>query len=249
MWKDAIIGVLLLVTGILIGVNLPALSAQQREGRGGPPPLPTQEQLPQEIATLKLLIPTNSTIMMDVQWHWTNLWLAGKKRNWPLAQYYFNEARGHILQLVRKNPTIRNQADGTDVALQGIFDGIDTSSLAMVKDAIAKKDGISFDKNYKDHAGELLLVSQERRSPLHPAADSDRSGASDRQHGSERNVASIRRRIGAAGVSLSASLSSIIVTSRHIHACRPAHEPRTSRRTTRYVRASKRLFPAPTTVQ
>jgi hypothetical protein len=26
--------------------------------------------------------------MMDVQWHWTNLWWAGKRRNWPLAQYY-----------------------------------------------------------------------------------------------------------------------------------------------------------------
>ena len=93
--------------------------------------------------------PTNSTIMMDVQWHWTNLWWAGKKRNWPLAQYYFNESRGHIQQLVRKNPTIRNQVDNTDVELQGIFDGIDTSSLAMVKDAIAKKDALAFEKNYR----------------------------------------------------------------------------------------------------
>ena len=87
--------------------------------------------------------------MMDVQWHWTNLWWAGKRRNWPLAQYYFNEARGHIQQLVRKNPTIRNQVDRTDVELQGIFDGIDTSSLAMVKDAIEKKDGVVFEKNYR----------------------------------------------------------------------------------------------------
>ena len=33
MSKNVIIGVLLLVIGILIGMNLPALSAQQREGR------------------------------------------------------------------------------------------------------------------------------------------------------------------------------------------------------------------------
>ena len=151
MSKHLVIGGLLLVTGILIGMNFPMLSAQQGEGRRGAPPPPTltAEQLSQEVATLKQLIPTNSTIMMDVQWHWTNLWWAGKRRNWPLAQYYFNEARGHIQQLVRKNPTIRNQVDGTDVALQGIFDGIDTSSLAMVKDAIAKKDGVTFEKNYK----------------------------------------------------------------------------------------------------
>ena len=149
MSKNTIIGVLLLVTGVLIGVKLPALSAQQREGRRGLAPLPTLDQLPQEVATLRQLIPTNSTIMMDVQWHWTNLWWAGKKRNWSLAQYYFNESRGHIQQLVRKNPTIRNQVDGKDVELQGIFDGIDTSSLAMVKDSIEKKDALGFEKNYR----------------------------------------------------------------------------------------------------
>ena len=149
------------------------------------------DQVPQEVATLRQLIPTNSTIMMDVQWHWTNLWWAGKKRNWPLAQYYFNESRGHIQQLVRKNPTIRNQVDGTDVELQGIFDGIDTSSLAMVKDAIEKKDALGFEKNYKTHARELLLLPQERRTSVHPPADSDGSGAGDGQHGPQRDVAAV----------------------------------------------------------
>jgi hypothetical protein len=150
MSKNVLIGALLLVSGIAIGLSIPAVSAQQREGGGRRGPrLPTMEELPQEVATLRQLIPTNSTIMMDVQWHWTNLWFAGRRRNWPLAQYYFNEARGHIQQLVRKNPTIRNNVEQKDVDLQGIFDGIDTSSLMMVKDAIEKKDGPTFDKNYK----------------------------------------------------------------------------------------------------
>jgi hypothetical protein len=145
---------LLVAVGILVGMGvtrdiLPAAAAQQREGGGRRAALPTMDQLPAEVAQLKALVPSNSHIMMDVQWHWTNLWWAGRKRNWPLAQYYFNEARGHIQQLVRKNPTIRNTADGTDVDLTGIFDGIDTSSLAMVKDAIAKKDAPAFEKNYK----------------------------------------------------------------------------------------------------
>ena len=149
------------------------------------------EQLPQEVATLRQLIPTNSTIMMDVQWHWTNLWWAGKKRNWPLAQYYFNESRGHIQQLVRKNPTIRNQVDNTDVEMQGIFDGIDTSSLAMVKDAIAKKDGSRIREELQDHARELLLLPQEHGTSIHPSADSDGTGTGDGQHGSERDVAAV----------------------------------------------------------
>ena len=151
MSKNVLIGALLLVTGIAIGLSIPALSAQQREGggRGRGPRIPTIEEVPAEVARLGQLIPTNSTIMMDVQWHWTNLWFAGKRRNWPLAQYYFNESRGHIQQLVRKNPTIRNNVDQTDVDLVGIFDGIDTSSLAMVKTSIEQKNGPEFDKNYK----------------------------------------------------------------------------------------------------
>ena len=150
MSKNVLMGALLLVTGIAIGLSFPAL-AQQREGGGRArgPRIPTIEEVPQEVARLGQLIPTNSTIMMDVQWHWTNLWFAGKRRNWPLATYYFNEARGHIQQLVRKNPTIRNNVDQTDVDLVGVFDGIDTSSLAMVKDAIEKKDGPTFEKNYR----------------------------------------------------------------------------------------------------
>jgi len=153
MFKTFVIGVALVACGVVLGIEIDRgliapLSAQQREGRRGPR-LPTPEELPQEVATLRQLVPTNSTIMMDVQWHWTNLWWAGKRRNWPLAQYYFNESRGHIQQLVRKNPTIRNQVDQTDVDLQGIFDGIDTSSLAMVKDAIEKKNAAAFEQNYK----------------------------------------------------------------------------------------------------
>ena len=137
MPKNVSVGAVLFVSGLAIGLSLTTLSAQQREGRRGPR-LPTPEELPQEVATLRQLVPTNSTIMMDVQWHWTNLWWAGN---------YFNEARGHIQQLVRKNPTIRNQVDQSDVDLQGIFDGIATSSLAMVKDAIAMKDSVVFEKN------------------------------------------------------------------------------------------------------
>ena len=69
MSKNVLIGALLLVTGIAIGLSIPALSAQQREGGGRArgPRLPTMEEVPQEIATLRQLIPTNSTIMMDVQ--------------------------------------------------------------------------------------------------------------------------------------------------------------------------------------
>ena len=120
--------------GMVLGVGfgrawdrgwLPAVSAQEAR-RGGPPPLPTMESLPAEVAQLKALVPSNSHIMMDVQFHWTNLWFAGRKKNWPLALYFFNESRGHITWLIRKSPVIRGQ-DGKDVDIKGIFDGVDTA--------------------------------------------------------------------------------------------------------------------------
>src|SRR6476659_1734489 len=118
---------LLVAAGILIGMGIardvvPAAAAQQREGGGRRAALPTMDQLPAEVAQLKALVPSNSHIMMDVQWHWTNLWWAGKKKNWPLAQYYFNETRGHIQWFVKKSPTLRSAGpDREEVNIEGIF--------------------------------------------------------------------------------------------------------------------------------
>jgi hypothetical protein len=146
--------VLIAAIGLALGIAVdqawqrgvfPTVFAQQ--GRAAP--LPTMESLPAEVAQLKTLVPSNSHIMMDVQFHWTNLWWAGRHRNWPLAQYFFNETRGHIQWLIRKSPMIRNQAEGKDVDIAGIFDGIDTSSLADVKTAIEGKDRVRFTSAYR----------------------------------------------------------------------------------------------------
>ena len=144
----------LVAAGMLVGLGIarditPAAAAQQREGGGRRAALPTLDQLPAEVAQLKALVPSNSHIMMDVQWHWTNLWWAGKKKNWPLAQYYFNETRGHIQWLIRKSPVMKSQLDQKDVDIAGIFDGVDTSSLAAVKTAIENKDSAQFAASYR----------------------------------------------------------------------------------------------------
>jgi len=140
-------GALLVMCGVVVGLIIPALSAQQREGRRAA--LPSMESLPMEVAQLKALVPSNSHIMMDVQFHWTNLWFAGRRKNWPLAQFFFNETRGHIQWLIRKSPVIKSQLDQKDVDVAGIFEGIDTSSLAAVKEAIEAKDSVRFAAAYK----------------------------------------------------------------------------------------------------
>jgi hypothetical protein len=144
------------VCGFLLGVAVdrvgltsaivPVVAAQQ--ARGVAPP-PTLESLAADVAQLKAITPSNSHIMMDVQFHWTNLWFAAQKKDWAFAQYQFNEMRGHIQWLMRKSPTIKSQVDNTDVDVKRICDAIDTSSLADVKTAIEKKDSVRFAAAYK----------------------------------------------------------------------------------------------------
>ena len=162
----------ILVVGVVVGVGVdrtllygliptrpagqeekkqPQQGKQQAKGEGKGDALPTMESLPEEVAKLKALVPSNSHIMMDVQWHWNNLWFAAQAKNWPLAQYYFNETRGHIQWLIKKaGPVMRSAGpEREEVNIQGIFDGVDTSSLADVKTAIAMKDPEKFAASYK----------------------------------------------------------------------------------------------------
>lgn len=104
--------------------------------------------LSSDVARLKSLVPSNSHIMEDVSFHYSNLWFAGQKKNWPLAMFYFNETRNHIKWLVMKSPTTKTPA-GEVVNLQGIFDGLDTSSLAMLKKSIDDKNFDEFTSDYK----------------------------------------------------------------------------------------------------
>jgi hypothetical protein len=107
----------LFVTGIAIGLSIPAISAQQREGAGGRrgPRPPTMEELRAGSGDAPAADSDQPpTIMMDVQWHWTTSGSpasggTGRSRSTTSTR------RGHIQQLVRKNPTIRNNVEQKDV--------------------------------------------------------------------------------------------------------------------------------------
>jgi hypothetical protein len=101
-----------------------------------------------DVARLKNITPNLSHVMADVAFQYSNLWFAGQKKNWPLAMFYYNETRGRIRWMLRINPMPKTP-EGEVVNLQGIFDGIDTSSLAMLKQAIEKKDVGEFTSAYK----------------------------------------------------------------------------------------------------
>jgi hypothetical protein len=101
-----------------------------------------------EVERLKKLVPSQSHAMADVAYHWTNLWFAAEQKNWPLAEFYFNEARSHMQWTILIRP-IRKDDQNRDVDLQAIFDALDVSSFAAVKMAIAQKDSQKFPAAYK----------------------------------------------------------------------------------------------------
>ncbi len=149
--RSVLQSVLLLVVGAAVG----ALLAIELRAQPTAPAVPATaavdlKALEADVVRLKSLVPPNAHIMMDVQWHWTNLWYAAQAKNWPLAQYQFNETRGHILWLIKKSPTMKSSGpEKEEVNIEGIFQGIDTSSLNDVKAAIAAKDSVKFATTYK----------------------------------------------------------------------------------------------------
>lgn len=101
-----------------------------------------------DLAYLKQIRPGQAHTMIDVGYHTANMWFAAQKRHWPLARFYFNETRQHILWTVQVRP-VRQDADGKPVELKAIFEAIDTSALATLKTAIEKKDAKEFDAAYR----------------------------------------------------------------------------------------------------
>jgi cytochrome c553 len=145
----------LIACGILAGGVLdrvwqhgfvPAAAAQEGRAAGPAPPM-TPAQMQTEIERLKTLVPSYSHPMQDVAINWASLWFAAQKKNWPLARYFYNEARSHIAWMVRINPIAKVNNENVD--LKSIYDAIDTSSLLDVRTAIEKQNAAQFATAYK----------------------------------------------------------------------------------------------------
>jgi hypothetical protein len=102
-----------------------------------------------DVAKLKANAPSQSHTMSDVGYHWTNLWFAAENKNWPLAMFYFEEARDHIVWTIRLRP-VRKAPDGSDVNLMPIFQSIDTSAFKAVTDAIQAQNSTAFTAAYRE---------------------------------------------------------------------------------------------------
>jgi len=104
-------------------------------------------QLKAELEQLRGRLPSQSHAMMDVDYHFANLWFAGQSKNWPLAQFYLNETRSHLRWAVRIIPVRR--IPGGEVDLRGLLEVVDRTGLEDIGKAIAGKSSDGFTAAYR----------------------------------------------------------------------------------------------------
>jgi hypothetical protein len=145
----------LIGTSAILGFLLGAIIQRQPgivETRAGAEEKPTQ---PPVVANTQPgaspssgLLADQSHAMVDVGYHFANLWFAGDKENWPLAKYYLQGTRSHLSWAVRLHP-VRTISTGSEVNLNGILQAIDNSYLTEIDSAITNKDAVKFKASYR----------------------------------------------------------------------------------------------------
>lgn len=158
---------------VLVGAGAGAFVATRLTRPGAPMPAAAQtEMLQADVAHLKDIVPGQSHAMIDVGYHMANLWFAVERKNWAFAAFEFDETRNRIRWTIRINP-VRKDPEGKPVDLKSIFDAIDTSSMASLKQAVEKKDSVAFDVAYRQMLESCYACHKASGKPyLRPAVPS-----------------------------------------------------------------------------
>jgi hypothetical protein len=140
------------VVGAVLGALVTVLVVERSiPGHAAPVPATIGAEvalLKTEVERLKKIVPDQAHAMMDVDYHFTNLWFAAKAGNWALADFYWKETISHLRWAMRIIP-VRKDSAGRDVKVQSILEGIENSPLMGVGDAIKAKDQGGFEAKYK----------------------------------------------------------------------------------------------------
>jgi cytochrome c553 len=107
------------------------------------------EALHEQVEDLsRLAVRTQSHIMVDVEYHFSNLWFAGRNEQWDLASFYLRETDSHLGWTVRVRP-VRSIRGGGSVDLQPFQQSIEQSGFAQLESAIEQKDAGEFEAAYR----------------------------------------------------------------------------------------------------
>jgi hypothetical protein len=137
------LGIALAILTRIVFVEVPAWAQQ---------PVATQEsELPAlraDVERLKQVVPDQAHAMSDVDYHFTNLWFAGKAENWPLAEFYWKESLAHMKWAARIIP-IRKDNAGNEVKLEDILASIENTPHLQMGTVIANHDAGQFEPMYR----------------------------------------------------------------------------------------------------
>ena len=111
------------------------------------PPSNDPAALRAEIEHLKSIAQGQSLAMMQVAYNFNMLWFAARARNWPLAQFYYGDARGR-LRLALRVQSVRKISTG-DLDLQPLLEGLEKGAWAKLGETIAARDVKQFQSAYK----------------------------------------------------------------------------------------------------
>ena len=135
-----------LLAGIALALTLTAPSQAQAPAAANPesndPPA-----LRAEIERLKSIMPGQSLAMTQVAYNFNNLWFAVRAGNWPLAQFYFGDARGRLRWALRITP-VRKISTG-NLELEPFLDALEKTQLAKLGETIMAKDVKQFEAAYR----------------------------------------------------------------------------------------------------
>jgi hypothetical protein len=106
------------------------------------------QALKAEIESLRRQLPDQAHAMTDVDYHFSNLWFAAQKENWPLAEFYLNETRSHLNWAVRLRP-VRRLSSGAELDVAAILKGIEQGALGELRNAVSRKDAETFNTAYR----------------------------------------------------------------------------------------------------
>ena len=151
---------------LLLAAVLCAAGSHEARGQNAEPGEQSEiAALKAEVEALKGMLPSQSHTMIDVEYHFANLWFAAKNGNWPLATFYLNETRGHLNWAVRVRP-VRPLADGKQIDLRPILKGIEESTLADLRMTVEKQDATAFETAYRRMLDACYACHQAAQKPF-----------------------------------------------------------------------------------
>jgi hypothetical protein len=120
-------------------------------------------QLREQVKHLESLVPDQAAVMTKVAYHFTNLYFAAQRENWPLADFYLGEVRNNVKWAVRAKP-IRTVRAGT-LDLNGIAQAIDATQFAELKKTIDARQKDLFNQAYEQTLTACYACHQASEKP------------------------------------------------------------------------------------